>query len=192
MKCTDDFVRCHGPFDRSGFRSESLRRRDLVPSPLRTIKALLVERGEHSSVIESLAATITMRFAGRDIFVGTVTNHGPATQVDSTFYVEPYFVRLATPLGDQTIWCRHLERAMLEAEAGPGDSIALVHEGRLSAPTELVRDRGAPNATAEHRLMPWAALSIGEVIDAGKQQLFDAMRDLQASCCLHSRYSYLN
>jgi hypothetical protein len=149
--------------------------RNGTPSACRAIRAVLFADGEHGFLVDSLAATISMTFAGRDVFVGTLTAHGHVTAPERSGRAT-YYVRLSTPLGEWMILCNRLRSAMQRAQVAEGDVIVLAFAGRL--PTAPTAAHGVGNTLAARQPRPsrahWLALRLDAVVDAAKQQLISS------------------
>jgi len=99
------------------------------PAIARALRPLLVERGDSAEDIAAIVAIAAKRLQQDRVYVGKVVGHGEAPYQFDEKNAPNYFLRLATPSGEKTVWSVDLKRALDENSIKVGDSIALEHRG---------------------------------------------------------------
>ena len=93
---------------------------------IRTLEAILRERGDSASMIAAAVEEARARLQGERLVVGTIVEHGKARYGHGEQAEQSYVVKVATARGEKEVWGVDLARAMERSGAKPGDAVALI------------------------------------------------------------------
>lgn len=102
----------------------------------RPLSALLAQRGDSPSDVESIVAAATELVKGKRFHVGQVVNHGAADYKFDSKNEPSYYVNLRAPDGDKTVWGVDLKRALAENRIQAGDNVVLENRGKQPVTVE--------------------------------------------------------
>lgn len=162
-------------------RTESAPRE---PAIARALRPVLVERGDSAEDIAAIVALATKRLQHDRVYVGKVVGNGEAPYQFDEKNALNYFLRLATPSGEKTVWSVDLKRALDENSIKVGDSIALEHRG-VTPVSVAVTDRDeAGRVTGQHdevvKRNTWHAVPIEQLrAEALDRSLFNRPRAVE-------------
>ena len=97
---------------------------------IKTLQAILHERGDSASMIAAAVEEATARLQGERLVVGTILNHGKAPYGHDAKAENSYVVTVATAKGEKAVWGVDLARAMAQSGAKPGDTVALIQRAQ--------------------------------------------------------------
>lgn len=97
---------------------------------LRTLEAVLVERGDSPAMRAAVVKEATERLRGERVLVGRIHAQGIDHYAHQPENDRSYYVTLETEDGVKEVWGRNLARALERSESKPGDRVALVQKRR--------------------------------------------------------------
>jgi len=139
------------------------------PAIARALRPLLVERGDSPEDIAATVAVAAKRLRQERVSVGKVVGHGEAPYRFDEKNAPSYFLRLATPGGEKTVWSVDLKRALDDGGVQVGDSIALEHRGVTQVSVGVTDRDEAGRVTGQHdevvKRNAWHAVAIEQLRD---------------------------
>ena len=131
---------------------------------IRTLEAILHERGDSAAMIAASVEEATARLQGERLVVGRIVEHGRARYGHDEQAEQSYVVKVATAKGEKEVWGVDLARAMERSGAKIGDAVALIqraHE-RVTVPLPVKNEAGevvgmAPQPATRNR---WDVLNL--------------------------------
>ncbi|MGC4097967.1 MAG: hypothetical protein QM706_12690 [Nitrospira sp.] len=95
---------------------------------LKTLEAILLERGDSPSMRDAVLAEAKARLRGERIIVGQLRKHGISHFEHNADREKSYFVELDTTQGVKEVWGIDLARALENSNIRTGDRVALVQK----------------------------------------------------------------
>jgi putative DNA primase/helicase len=109
---------------------------------LKTLEAILLERGDSPTMREAVLAEAKARLRGDRIIVGQVREHGIAHFEHNPDKEKSYYVKLDTAQGVKEVWGTDLARALENSDITTGDRVALVQKRKEPVVVQVaVRDQ---------------------------------------------------
>ena len=126
-----------------GPAATSPQQRTAAEPPIATpLRSFLTARGEAASDVEAIVAIAAEQMQHKRVYAGQVVAHGADHFEFNEDNSKSYYVKLARPEGETTVWGVDLRRALAKGQIKVGDSVALEHRGNQPV-TVLVKDRDA-------------------------------------------------
>lgn len=110
-----------------------------------TIKAIMRSRGDSQKAVAMAADIAAERFQNNRVYVGKITEHGPAPFEHDPKNEKSYYVKLDTRSGEKVLWGVDLARAVTVSRTRVGDDVVLAYQGK-QAVTVQVKERDAAGA----------------------------------------------
>lgn len=140
---------------------------------LQSLQAMMRERGDSEAAIERATSMAAEMLRRERSVAGTVIELGRAHYEHDPQKSMSYFVRIATPHGERSVWGKELEPALAKAGIGRGALVAIAYQGRESVEvTEPIRD--AAGNTVQTRIKSayrnqWTAVNLDR-LEAGERE----------------------
>lgn len=99
---------------------------------LRAVQAVMRERGDSEEAIHRVSEKVRSGLHRDRGYYGTVIEHGAAPYANDRRNDPSYFVKLATPEGERTLWGKELEAALTQAGLSAGHRAVLRPVGRVT------------------------------------------------------------
>jgi len=115
-----------------------------------TIKAIMRSRGDSAKAVDMAADIAAERFQNNRVYVGKVTEHGPAPFENDPKNEKSYYVKLDTRSGEKVLWGVDLSRAVKGSGTRVGDDVVLAYQGK-QAVTVQVKERDAAGAVIDEK-----------------------------------------
>lgn len=136
---------------------------------VRPLSALLAQRGDSPSDVESIVAAATELVKGKRVHVGQVLDQGSADYKFDAKNEASYYVKLATPGGEQTVWGADLKNALAKSNIQVGDTVVLEQRGREPVKVETKEFDAAGRYIGQREVATerntWFAASVDQLRD---------------------------